>query len=255
MIARKRFGQHFLHDPAVLARIVAAVDPRPGDNLVEIGPGRGALTEPLLARAGRLTAIEIDRDLAGGLRERFGESLELIEADALRTDYAALAAAGPLRLVGNLPYNISSPLLFTLLTGDAPISDIHFMLQREVVDRMVAAPGARGYGRLSAAVAARAEAELLFTVGAGAFTPPPRVGSAVVRLRPRPAPFELPDPAAYDRVVTAAFGRRRKTLRNALSGLLDAGTIAAAGVDPGARAETVTPAQFAALARRLNDGY
>lgn len=253
-MARKRFGQHFLHDPAVLDRIVAAIDPRPGDNLVEIGPGHGALTALLLARAGRLTAIEIDRDLVGPLRERFGDALSLIEADALRADYTALAGGAPLRLVGNLPYNISSPLLFTLLAGEAPITDMHFMLQREVVDRIVAAPGTRDYGRLSAAVAARADAMPLFTVGPGAFKPPPRVESAVVRLRPRPAPFDLSDAAAYDRVVTAAFGQRRKTLRNALSALLDADAIATAGVDPGARAETVTPAQFAALARLLNGG-
>lgn len=251
-MARKRFGQHFLHDPVVLERIVAAVDPRPGDNLVEIGPGRGALTELLLARADRLRAIEIDRDLAAALRQRFGGPLELIEDDALDVDYAALAADGPLRLVGNLPYNISSPLLFTLFACDAVVADMHFMLQREVVERIVAAPGSRDYGRLSAAVAARADAETLFTVGPGAFKPPPRVNSAVVRLRPRPPPFPLPDPAAYDRVVTAAFGQRRKTLRNALADLLDADEIAAAGVDPGTRAERVTPAQFAALAGRLS---
>jgi 16S rRNA (adenine1518-N6/adenine1519-N6)-dimethyltransferase len=243
-----------LHDPAVLGRIVAAVDPQPGDNLVEIGPGRGALTALLLARADRITAIEIDRDLAPALRARFGDALTLIEADALRVDYIALAGGAPLRLVGNLPYNISSPLLFTLLTGGAPIADMHFMLQREVVDRIVAAPGTRDYGRLSAAVAARADAQPLLTVGSGAFKPPPRVESAMVRLRPRPPPFDLRDPAVYDRVVTAAFGQRRKTLRNALSGLLDADSIAAAGVDPGARAETVTPAQFAALAQLVNGG-
>lgn len=250
-MARKRFGQHFLHDPAVLNRIVDAVDPRPGDNLVEIGPGRGALTELLLARTDRLLAIEIDRDLAPMLRERFGPALDLIENDALRVDYAALAESGPLRLVGNLPYNISSPLLFALLASDAVIVDMHFMLQKEVVARIAAAPGTRDYGRLSAAVAARADAEVLFTVGPGAFKPPPRVNSAVVRLRPRPAPFPLPDLAAYDRVVTAAFGQRRKTLRNALADLLDADSIVDAGVDPGIRAERVTPAQFAALAARL----
>lgn len=250
-MARKRFGQHFLHDPAVLARIVAAVDPRPGDNLVEIGPGRGALTELLLARTGRLHAIEIDRDLTAALRDRFGDALELIENDALEVDYAALAAEGPLRLVGNLPYNISSPLLFTLFACDAPLADMHFMLQREVVERITAAPGSRDYGRLSATVAARADAETLFTVGPGAFKPPPRVNSAVVRLRPRSAPFPLTDLSAYDRVVTAAFGQRRKTLRNALADLLDAEAIVAAGVDPGVRAERVTPAQFAALAARL----
>lgn len=250
-MARKRFGQHFLHDPAVLGRIVDAIDPRPGDNLVEIGPGRGALTELLLARAGRLRAVEIDRDLTPALRERFGDTLDLIEADALRVDYSVPAAAGPLRLVGNLPYNISSPLLFTLLASNAAIVDMHFMLQKEVVARIAAAPGTRDYGRLSATVAARADAEVLFTVGPGAFKPPPRVDSAVVRLRPRPAPFPLSDLAAYDRVVTAAFGQRRKTLRNALAGLLDADAIADAGVDPGVRAERVTPAQFAALAARL----
>lgn len=242
-----------MHDPAVLERIAAAIDPRPGDNLLEIGPGQGALTELLLARTGRLTAIEIDRDLTPSLRERFGDALTLIEADALRADYPALAADGPLRLAGNLPYNISSPLLFLLLTGSAPIMDMHFMLQREVVDRVVAAPDTRDYGRLSAAVAARADAASLFRVGPGAFKPPPRVDSAVVRLRPRPPPFELSDPATYDRIVTAAFNQRRKTLRNALSDLLTADAIAAAGVDPGARAGTVTPAQFAALARYTRD--
>lgn len=253
MRPRKRFGQHFLHDPAVLARIVATVDPRPGDNLVEIGPGRGALTELLLARSGRLTAIEIDRDLVPELRGRFGHALTLIEGDALRANYPALAAGGPLRLIGNLPYNITSPLLFTLLTCGAPITDMHFMLQREVVDRLVAPPGSRDYGRLSAAVAARAQAQALFTIGPGAFKPPPRVQSAVVRLQPRPAPFEIADFDAYDRVVTAAFGQRRKTLRNALARLLDADAIAAAGVEPGARAETVTPAQFAALAAKVSE--
>lgn len=252
-MARKRFGQHFLHDPAVLGRIVDAIDPRPGDNLVEIGPGRGALTEPLLARAGRLAAIEIDRDLTPVLRERFGAALDLIEADALRVDYPALTAAGPLRLVGNLPYNISSPLIFKLLASGAGIADMHFMLQREVVARIAAGPGTRDYGRLSVAVAARADAEILFTVGPGAFKPPPRVHSAVVRLRPRPAPFPLRNLAAYDRVVTAAFGQRRKTLRNALAGLLDADAIADAGIDPRLRAERVTPAQFAALAARLRE--
>jgi 16S rRNA (adenine1518-N6/adenine1519-N6)-dimethyltransferase len=250
--ARKRFGQHFLHDPGVIARIVAAIDPRPGDRLVEIGPGTGALTLPLLARAGRVEAIEIDRDLARALPRLAAGAGELVvhEADVLAFDFRALrAGAAPLRVCGNLPYNISTPLLFHLLEAGDAIADMHFMLQREVVERMVAPPGGKTYGRLTVMLAAACRAEMLFRVGRGAFRPPPAVDSAVVRLLPhRTPPFPLPDPQRFARIVAAAFQMRRKTLRNSLRGLADEAAFAAAGIDAGRRAETVTAAEFARLA-------
>ncbi|MDZ3822247.1 MAG: 16S rRNA (adenine(1518)-N(6)/adenine(1519)-N(6))-dimethyltransferase RsmA [Pseudoxanthomonas sp.] len=250
-VPRKRFGQHFLHDPGVLARIVAAISPRPGEALVEIGPGEGALTDPLLATGATLTVVELDRDLAERLRARHDPRLTVVEADALTVDFGALAAAGgaPLRLVGNLPYNVSSPILFHCLDHLDAIADMHFMLQKEVVDRMAAPPGDKTYGRLSVMLQARCTVTPLFDVGPGAFRPPPKVDSAVVRLQPRPA-GELPvaDAARFAAVVKAAFAQRRKTLRNALSGLLDAERIAAAGIDPGSRAEQVPVEGFVALA-------
>jgi 16S rRNA (adenine1518-N6/adenine1519-N6)-dimethyltransferase len=250
--ARKRFGQHFLHDPGVLRRIVAAIDPRPGERIVEIGPGRGALTLPLLERCGRLEVIEIDRDLAAllpGLAAGRGE-LVVHEADVLDVDFAALHAGGQkLRVCGNLPYNISTPLLFRLLESRAVIADMHFMLQKEVVDRMVAPPGGKQYGRLTVMLAAACRAEALFRVGRGAFQPPPAVDSAVVRLVPHLGdPFPLPDPGRFARVVAAAFSKRRKTLRNSLRGLIDAAQFAAAGIDADRRPETLAPAEFARLA-------
>lgn len=248
---RKRFGQHFLHDPNVIARIVAAIDPRPGERLVEIGPGLGALTLPLLQHAGRLEVVEIDRDVIGPLRERCKAHGELVvhQGDALDFDFAALAGHGPpLRVCGNLPYNISTPLLFHLLAQGSAIRDMHFMLQREVVVRMAARPGGRDYGRLTVMLAAACRVEPLFRVGAGAFTPPPRVESAVVRLTPlSPTPFPLGNPADFAKIVAAAFSMRRKTLRNALRGLLDEQQFRRLGIDPGRRPETLTPAEFGAL--------
>jgi 16S rRNA (adenine1518-N6/adenine1519-N6)-dimethyltransferase len=250
--ARKRFGQHFLHDPGVLRRILEAIDPRPGERIVEIGPGRGALTLPLLERCGRLEVIEIDRDLAAllpGLAAGRGE-LVMHEADVLEVNFAALHGGGPkLRVCGNLPYNISTPLLFHLLESRALIADMHFMLQKEVVDRMVAPPGGKSYGRLTVMLAAACRAESLFRVGRGAFQPPPAVDSAFVRLVPHAAdPFPLPDPGRFARVVAAAFSMRRKTLRNSLRGLVEAAQFAAAGVDADRRPETLAPAEFARLA-------
>jgi len=250
--ARKRFGQHFLHDPRVLARIVAAIDPRPGERIVEIGPGRGALTLPLLQRSRRIEVIEIDRDLVSLLRERASGAGELIvhEADVLDVDFAALHGGGAkLRVCGNLPYNISTPLLFHLLDSSAIVADMHFMLQKEVVDRMVAPPGGKTYGRLTVMLAAACSASALFRVGRGAFQPPPAVDSAFVRLVPHAAePFPLPDRGRFARVVASAFSMRRKTLRNSLRGLVDAAQFAAAGIDADRRAETLSPAEFAALA-------
>ncbi len=250
--ARKRFGQHFLHDPGVLRRIVAAVDPRPGERVVEIGPGQGALTQPLLERCGRVEAIEIDRDLAALLAARAEGRGELVlhVADVLEVAFRALHGGGAkLRVCGNLPYNISTPLLFHLLESRGAISDMHFMLQKEVVDRIVAPPGGKAYGRLTVMLAAACRAESLFRVGRGAFQPPPAVDSAVVRLVPHEAdPFPMPDPARFARLVAAAFAMRRKTLRNSLRGLVDAGQFAAAGIREERRPETLSPAEFARLA-------
>ena len=248
---RKRFGQHFLHDQSVIQRILAAIDPRPGEPLVEIGPGLGALTGGLLRGVGRLEVIELDRDVIPELVARVGALGELVvhEADALRVDIAQLAAGRRLRICGNLPYNISTPLLFHLLEAAPHIADMHFMLQKEVVDRMAAGANDEAYGRLSVMLAVVAEVEPLFIVGPGAFRPPPRVQSAVVRLRPRPAPpFALPDPARFARIVANAFNQRRKTLRNSLRGQVDEAGFAAAGIDPIRRAETLTPADFGRLA-------
>lgn len=251
--ARKRFGQHFLHDPAVIARIVDAIALRPGDAAVEIGPGHGALTTRLLAAAGQLDAIEIDRDLAAELNARFAAEPRwlLHQADALKMDWRALARArgARLRVIGNLPYNISTPLLFRLLAADEAILDMHFMLQKEVVDRIVAAPGSAAYGRLTVMLAPRVTATRLLDVGAGAFRPAPKVSSAVVRLAVIDAPPVWSREPLYAEVVSAAFGQRRKTLRNSLRPYLPAGAIHALGIDSGARAETLTAVQFGALAQ------
>jgi 16S rRNA (adenine1518-N6/adenine1519-N6)-dimethyltransferase len=252
MRARKRFGQHFLHDPLVIDRIVSAIAPHPGEALVEIGPGAGALTRPLLNAAAALDVIEIDRDLAAALRREFAANpkLQVHEGDALEFDYAALARlrGQKLRLIGNLPYNISTPLLFRLLAAAAHIRDMHFMLQKEVVDRIVAAPGSRQYGRLGVMLAPRVRAHRLLDIGPGAFKPMPRVHSAVVRLEVTADTPAWASEPHYSAVVAAAFGQRRKTLRNALARHLSAAQISAAGVDPGARAETLAPEQFGALA-------
>ena len=249
--ARKRFGQHFLHDPGVISRIVAAIDPQPDDRIVEIGPGLGALTLPLLDRAGQLEVIEIDRDLIPELRLRAAGRGELTvhNLDVLEADFRALRGSGqPLRVCGNLPYNISTPLLFHLLRAGDAIVDMHFMLQREVVDRMAACAGTGAYGRLTVMLAIACRVEKLFNVGRGAFNPPPAVDSSIVRLTPLAAPpFPLADPARFAAIVAAAFGMRRKTLRNSLRSLVDAAGFEAADVDPGRRPETLAAAEFARL--------
>jgi 16S rRNA (adenine1518-N6/adenine1519-N6)-dimethyltransferase len=253
--AKKRYGQHFLHDPGTIDRIVRAIAPQPGDRLVEVGPGRGAITVPILQIAGALDVIEIDDDvvpqLAASCAGR-GE-LRVHRADALEFDLRALRGTGPrLRLLGNLPYNISTPLLFRFIAQLDAIADMHFMLQKEVVARMAAAPGSGDYGRLTVMLAPSVSVEPLFDIGAGAFKPAPQVTSTFFRLRPHVTPpFVLEDPAGYARIVLAAFSKRRKTLRNSLAGLLDTAAISAAGVDPGARPETLAPAGFAALTRQL----
>lgn len=256
--AKKHLGQHFLHERGIINKIVQAVDPQPGDRLVEIGPGQGAITFPLLDRHGELTVIEFDRDLIFPLTEaaRAHGTLEVIHRDVLTVDFTALAHnAGEnarLRLVGNLPYNLSSPILFHALEHASAIRDMHFMLQKEVVDRMAAAPGSKVYGRLSVMLQAYCQVTPLFTVPPGAFRPPPKVDSAVVRLVPRdPATVGVRDPAKFEAVVRDAFGQRRKTLRNALSQQCDTAAIEAAGLRPDARAEQVAVGDFVRLANLL----
>jgi len=249
---RKRFGQHFLTDPAVIADIVDAVDARPGDTLVEIGPGRGAITIPLLATGCRLHGIEFDRDLAAALesRHRDNERFVLHQADALRADFTALGS--DLRLVGNLPYNISTPLLFHLLQQLDSIADMHFMLQKEVVDRMAAAPGSKRYGRLTVMLGCRVRVESLFDVPPSAFTPPPRVSSSVVRLDPLGADgYRITDSGLLGRLVAKAFSQRRKTLHNALGGDVGDEQLEEAGIDPRLRAEAVPVADWVRLANSL----
>jgi 16S rRNA (adenine1518-N6/adenine1519-N6)-dimethyltransferase len=248
---RKRFGQNFLADAHYVARIVAAVAPTPADNIVEIGPGLGALTGALIDGANRISAIEIDRDLAARLRERFAaDVLTLHEADALAFDFGTLGQR--LRVVGNLPYNISSPLLFHLSAYATSLLDIHVMLQREVVARMTAKPATADYGRLTVMLQSRFAVTRLFTVPPGAFRPAPNVDSAVARLVPladlRP---RIDDEALFARVVAAAFGQRRKTMRNALAGVADERALRDANVDPAARGETLSVDAFVSLANHL----
>lgn len=245
---RKRFGQHFLHDPGVLDRIVRSIAPAARDHLVEIGPGRGALTRPLLSRVARLDVVELDRDLAASLAAELQDPrLHVHQGDALRFDFSALGS--DLRLVGNLPYNISTPLLFHLLGYSECFTDLHVMLQKEVVDRMVAAPGGRDYGRLTVSLAARCRVEKLFVIRPGAFTPPPRVDSAFARLVPEPGRRALIESeTVFDRVVTQAFSQRRKRLSNSLKGLVDAASLEALGIDPGRRPETLDVGAFTKIA-------
>ncbi|MBE0614528.1 MAG: 16S rRNA (adenine(1518)-N(6)/adenine(1519)-N(6))-dimethyltransferase RsmA [Burkholderiales bacterium] len=250
---RKRFGQHFLTDQTVIAEIVAAIRPRPDDVMVEIGPGLGALTTPLAAALRHLHVIEIDRDIVAHLRRSYAPAqLSVHAGDVLEFDFAALPRA--LRVVGNLPYNISTPLLFHLANYAERILDMHFMLQKEVVERMVATPGGSDYGRLSVMLQTRFDMELLFEVAPESFSPPPQVDSAVVRLRPRPRDsLAVVSETGLANVVRCAFSQRRKTLRNSLSGLLEADDYAALGISPGLRAENLTVADFAAISNYLEN--
>ena len=256
---KKSFGQHFLHEKRYIDRIVSAIAPREGDTVVEIGPGEGALTLPLLTAAGRLTAIELDTDLVPALRERAAAAgtLTIIQADVLTVDFTALAqqlGASRLRIAGNLPYYISSPILFHCVEHAAAIQDMHFMLQKEVVDRMAAEPGSKVYGRLSVMLQLACRVVPLFDVPPGAFRPPPKVDSSVVRLVPlAPSERHDADPARVHAIVKAAFAQRRKTLANGLKQRMDADAIRRAGVDPGARAETLAPLDFVRLAKLVDD--
>ncbi len=254
--ARKRFGQNFLHDRAVIQRIVQAIHPRPGQRLVEIGPGQGAITLPLLQACHHLDVVELDRDLVRPLADKAAGLGELVvhQQDALRFDFSSLAEGEELRIVGNLPYNISTPLLFHLIEQSDAIQDMHFMLQQEVVDRMAAAPGSGDYGRLSVMIQYHCRVEPLFRVGSGAFKPAPKVDSAFVRLIPWPEPpVAVKNIEQLTTLVRQAFSQRRKTLRNTLKGLLTEEAIRATGADPSARPETISLEQFVALANQLAD--
>mgnify|MGYP001813861772 FL=1 len=250
---RKRFGQHFLRDPGIIEAIVQAIDPQPGDTIVEIGPGHGAITESLAKRAGHLHCVELDRDLAAALRRRFGQrdSVTIHEADALKFDYCALGDS--LRIVGNLPYNISTPLLFHLIDNRECITDMHFMLQKEVVDRMTAGPGSKTYGRLGIMLGCHLSVDALFEVGPQCFDPPPAVMSAVARLLPlgnsRP---DIDDEKLLGRLVATAFSQRRKTLRNALKTMLDETELRSLGIDPGKRPESIPVSAYVALANYVS---
>ncbi|HUG25966.1 16S rRNA (adenine(1518)-N(6)/adenine(1519)-N(6))-dimethyltransferase RsmA [Piscinibacter sp.] len=249
-IARKRFGQHFLTDGAVIADIVDAIDPRPGEALVEIGPGLGAMTDPLVQRCGRLTVIELDRDLAARLRRR--PELRVVESDVLKVDFGELAgqAGAPLRVVGNLPYNISTPILFHLLGAVHHIADQHFMLQKEVVERMAAGPGRKDYGRLSVMLQWRYDIESVLDVPPQAFDPPPRVESAVVRMQPlREGPAV--DAALLGELVAVAFSQRRKLLRHTLGRWLEQRGFAGA-FDVQRRAEEVPVSEYLQLVQALS---
>jgi len=250
--ARKRFGQHFLHDQNIIDLILRAINPLPGDNLVEIGPGQGALTYPLLQRCKDMIAIELDRDLVPVLQsesKRYG-NLEVINADILEFNLASLGKDKKFRLLGNLPYNISTPLMFHVLESMSQIEDMHFMVQKEVGLRIVAGPGNNNYGRLSVMLQYRCECQYLFDVGPGSFSPPPKVDSAVVRMTPLTEPLhDIGDEKIFSAIVQAAFGQRRKTISNSLKSQVSRESISACGIDPSLRAENLSIGDFAKLSR------
>jgi 16S rRNA (adenine1518-N6/adenine1519-N6)-dimethyltransferase len=254
--AKKRFGQNFLTDQFVLQDIIQMIAPQPDDNMVEIGPGQGAMTALLLKELNKLQVVELDRDLVTILQKKFNpDKLIIHSGDALQFDFGALAKSSEapgrkLRVVGNLPYNISSPLLFHLTQYTHLIEDQHFMLQKEVVQRMVAAPGGKEYGRLSVMLQWRYQMQLLFIVPPTAFDPPPKVDSAIVRMQPIAQPLDC-EQRKLEQVVTKAFSQRRKVLRNCLSDLFTENQLIDAGLNPQARPETVPLVQFVELARRL----
>jgi len=254
--ARKRFGQNFLHDQQVIDRIVASVAPKSTDLIIEIGPGQAAITRPLIASGAELHVIEIDRDLVALLEQKFAntENITIHSLDALRANFDDITDSRKFRLIGNLPYNISTPLIFHVLKWHKLVTDMHFMLQKEVVERMAAPPGSKAYGRLSVMTQFLCEVTHLFDVQPQSFTPAPRVCSSIVRLQPlNKPPFDAGSGDQLNRIVAAAFSQRRKTLRNSLRKLLDAEQIVSAGIDPGERAEQLSLAEFAALARLLPD--
>jgi len=250
--ARKRFGQHFLTDPGVVDAILRAVHATNDDVVVEIGPGQGAITAALAASAGHLHAVELDRNLASRLRRQYDdvENVTIHEADALAFDFSSLGDR--LRIVGNLPYNISTPLLFHLLKVRDRIIDMHFMLQKEVVDRMAAAPGSKAYGRLGIMLGCHLNIESLFDVDRSAFDPPPQVTSAVVRLDPLPpGAFSIEDDVLLSKIVTSAFMKRRKTIRNSLKDIVEVSDLDAVGIDAGLRPEQISISKYVQLSNHL----
>jgi 16S rRNA (adenine1518-N6/adenine1519-N6)-dimethyltransferase len=252
-IPRKRFGQNFLTDQQVLFDIIRAIDPKPDDPIVEIGPGLGAMTDLLLQSLEQLHVVELDRDLVARLKNKYPPAKLIVhEGDALQFDFNSLPVpqGRKLRVVGNLPYNISSPLLFHLADIAPHVQDQHFMLQKEVVERMVAEPGSKTYGRLSVMLQWRYYMELLFIVPPSAFDPPPQVDSAIVRMIPLPQPLAC-DAAKLEQVVAKAFTQRRKVIRNCLAGMFSESELIDAGIDPQMRPEEVPVEQFVALANRL----
>ena len=253
--ARKRFGQNFLHDKMIIQRIVNSINPRQGDHIVEIGPGEGALTELVLDKIGAMDVVELDRDLIPLLKIRFvvQDGLTIHQADALKFDFCSLQQdENKLRIIGNLPYNISTPLLFHLFDNNHCIEDMHFMLQKEVVDRMVAKPGDSAYGRLSIMLQYFCSAEYVFTVKPGAFRPAPKVDSAIVRLVPHgKPPVEINNFDEFSKLVNHSFTQRRKTLRNILKGQLDAEQIEALGIEPTIRPERLSLEDFTKIANQL----
>jgi 16S rRNA (adenine1518-N6/adenine1519-N6)-dimethyltransferase len=254
---RKRFGQNFLHDHNIIYSILSSLQAKPGQHWVEIGPGLGALTEPLLQQKLRLDVVELDRDLVVLLKDKFRQydNLQIYSADALKFDFSALAEDNEkLRIIGNLPYNISTPLMFHLLNNASCIEDMHFMLQKEVVDRICAAPGSKKYGRLSVMMQYYCATELLFDVLPESFDPVPKVMSAIVRLVPhQQPPVEVNDMVKLNRVVVQAFSQRRKTLRNSLKKLIDEDVIIALNIDPTLRAEALSLSDFAKLSNILQE--
>ena len=256
--ARKRFGQNFLTDPHVVAGIVAAINPQAGEHLVEIGPGLGVLTDSLLPIIGAMDAVELDRDIIPKLAANCSDKgqLQIHAIDALQFDFSSLATDGrPLRIVGNLPYNISTPLMFHLLEKREVIKDMHFMLQKEVVDRLAATPNSKSYGRLSVTMQYHCRVEALMDVPPESFSPPPKVNSAVVRLTPyAEPPVQVDDLNMFEKLVTQAFSQRRKTQRNTLKPMMSAEQMEALDVDPKRRAETVSLEEFARLANAVSTG-
>lgn len=253
---RKRFGQNFLHDKMVIQRIVNSINPRQGDHIVEIGPGEGALTELVLEKIGVMDVVELDRDLIPLLKIRFvlQDGLNIHQADALKFNFCELQKdEKKLRIIGNLPYNISTPLLFHLFDNNHCIQDMHFMLQKEVVDRIVAKPGDSAYGRLSIMLQYFCQPEYVFTVKPGAFRPPPKVDSAIVRLVPHEKPpVEIKDFDTFSKLVNFSFTQRRKTLRNIVKGKLEITQIETLGIDPGIRPEQLSLSDFATLANAIS---
>ena len=252
--AKKRFGQHFLNDPHIINLLISHINPQRDDQMLEIGPGLGALTKPILPLLDHLQVIEIDRDVVNHLTHIGGDKLTIHNVDALRVDLTAITdASKPLRVIGNLPYNISTPLIFHLLETTPQIKDMHFMLQKEVVDRIAAQPNGKNFGRLTVMVQYRCEAEHLFFVGPESFSPPPKVDSAVIKLTPwKEKPFQADNEKLFGQVVTQAFSQRRKTLRNTLKKMIDASELIALDIDPTSRAETLSVEQFVSISNRLN---